>query len=534
MPFGNITQTWFIEDPASFCADFAIDRNDDATFTVFHQRFCRPAASKDNTDADDEKTRSDADGWRHLVMRYGIWLPPNDMQEPLSADAIARTLGLSKADLARTLELIQRRWQQHLEDRRLAALTAAAAAENTTAATGIPRASDYATSPDLDPQPPEEEEDIPPPPPPPPESEAAHADPVDQADDEEEPEDLYPGTLPPGTGAAMKPANAAAATTQTAQAAENNAAVSLYEELQSEKTAPILARAGFHHVPPAYRSFVATRILELQRQLQEPSTREQTRGLIQLEIELRTYERLGQFHARDLETVLSQSRPDRERLAEIRNELAKNQQTIVKLREQHRKIAEEIGADEHTLAEQKHACIDQLSYVFEKMKEYQADPRNALTDGVFTAEEIDWQLTPLELTDGIRAPQYRIDIVLALRQALETPARIFAPNYQHQPVPRQIVRDFLKIVRQLRDKKEAEKIAGIDDIDATLEADADADDDASADIEFPDESLPHHHAPEPGAHQPAPPLEAAAYPSIPIVKPLPGTAADDAFGGRKA
>jgi hypothetical protein len=192
----------------------------------------------------------------------------------------------------------------------------------------------------------------------------------------------------------------------------------------------ILIQAGFPLLKkPEHRLYCARRIVELERYFSAATWRETARQIVFSELNMREYER------KLLEQNLNAK------------EFRETEQSLTSLAEKHRKLLSEIGADQEEQVVQKSFAIDTFSYFARAMQEWYATGERKLIDGVFTAEEVMWLLTPSEL----RGSQYRPDIVVRLHEALR-PENLWAEDYEPTPIQRQACRALKKIVSEFGDE----------------------------------------------------------------------------------
>lgn len=205
-------------------------------------------------------------------------------------------------------------------------------------------------------------------------------------------------------------------------------------EIDQKEINSILEEAGFPPLPDAdKRLYAARRIAELKRWFEDKKTRETARQIVFAELNLRRYEEL----------LLKTIRPD---------EFRQLQAAQTTLAEKHQDMLTEIGADEEELDTQRSIALDSYSSFARGMQEWYAKNERTLIDGVFTADEVTWLLTPAEL----RPPQYRADIVTRLKEAL-LPENLWAENYQPTEVQRKACRALKRITAAVADEVYAEE-----------------------------------------------------------------------------
>ena len=104
--------------------------------------------------------------------------------------------------------------------------------------------------------------------------------------------------------------------------------------------------------------------------------------------------------------------------------------------------------------------------MMERVREYHENPEHKLVDGVFTAQEVVWLLTPTKL----RAAQYRPDIVTRVNECLQ-PEHLFDRDYEPTKIQRKACRQLANIVRNLGMAQSEDNIEGIDDAPTAGEED---------------------------------------------------------------
>lgn len=196
-------------------------------------------------------------------------------------------------------------------------------------------------------------------------------------------------------------------------------------EVAPEQVEQILSEAGMPKITdPDKRLYAARRIAELKRWFEDKKTRETARQIVQAELNLRRYEELLLGNVKAAEFV----------------ELEKAQSLLA---ERHKKLITDIGADEAEMDTQRSIALDTFSAFVRGMQEWHATGERTLIDGIFTADEAVWLLTPAEM----RPPQYRPDIVTRMKDAL-LPENLWAPDYEPSSVQRYACQILSRIVKR--------------------------------------------------------------------------------------
>lgn len=232
---------------------------------------------------------------------------------------------------------------------------------------------------------------------------------------------------------------------------------------------------------PEQRVRVAGRILTLSEHLRAPNTRVPAREVIRMEITMHALQKMQIAKQDDIDQILDN--PERARMKG--HEIDKMQDRVNLLDDRIRKIAkdhsdllERIGADELDLTARKKQFVADMNYLIEACRDYESDPANMKVDGIWTAEEIDWQLDPLAAG---RDAQYRPDIAIRMGDALR-PENLWDPTYRPPKVAKRVCQELARIVRHLRGipedaaelPEDPETLAEMDD-EATTEGDAPTD-----------------------------------------------------------
>ncbi|RYD50147.1 MAG: hypothetical protein EOP85_00155 [Verrucomicrobiaceae bacterium] len=252
-----------------------------------------------------------------------------------------------------------------------------------------------------------------------------------------------------------------------------------HSHLSDEKIKELLVAYRFEHLSGNDRMFVANRLLEMRGIMEDRTRRESGRQLINMELNLADSESTRAALKKRLDVIHKQasdiSKDSSKEVREISEALEKNQRSHTELMKSYLKAAEEIGGEEMEQGEQKRVALGTASYFVEAIREFYESGERTLIDGVFTADELVWYTTPIPL----RPAQYRPDIVLRIREAME-PQNLWNGDYVPTPIQREASRRMLKLSRQLMEEEEEER--RIPEIDDAAEADEGEETDAAADF----------------------------------------------------
>lgn len=247
------------------------------------------------------------------------------------------------------------------------------------------------------------------------------------------------------------------------------------EDADSQALSPpqidrILTKYRFANVPPEQRESMAARILELKSFLDDHNTRMAAKNLLSMESSIESYQCIAAaIHKRIHSVHVDMAMKEDEKittLVALQDKLKATETRLTSMAEKHQSLLEAIGADQLQLSEQRRACVDQISYFFERLQAYRADPENEKVDGVFTNRELIFLMTPTEYHE----PLYRPDIVAVVREAL-LPENLWDPGYKPTPISREGCRLLQKLVKNLESAAETRVIPGIDDISSALNPD---------------------------------------------------------------
>lgn len=263
----------------------------------------------------------------------------------------------------------------------------------------------------------------------------------------------------------------------------------IHQQFSDAQIAAILTPFRFHSIKsPGDRLYVANRILELRKLLEDKYKREQVRQLIVMELSMANYEATIHALKSRLETIQKFTEISDKQSTEVRSisdSLASTEKALTNLSTTYQKQADEIGGDEMEAGEARRVAIGTASHLVEAHRKYYATGERDLIDGMFTADEFVWLTQPL----SIRPAQYRPDIVLRMREAME-PHNLWAPDYKPTVIQREACRRMLKLVQSLAEETEPPAIEGIDD--APAESTRDDDDPADASVAImPDPEVNH-------------------------------------------
>lgn len=214
------------------------------------------------------------------------------------------------------------------------------------------------------------------------------------------------------------------------------------------------------------RAQVANRIISLRQYLESPHSRTSARQLIRMEISLHGKEKMLLLYNNKIEQIVDDDPELKVRSSELdsyQDKAKKTDEEIRKITTAHTVLQEAIGADDIDMTTRKRIFVETVSYLMQKCREYESDPENVLVDGVFRAKEIDWLLEPG--AGGERAPQYRPDISMRLRDSL-LPENLWDPHYVPPKITQRVCQELRKIVAGMRAiPEDAEPLLEIEDGD---------------------------------------------------------------------
>lgn len=255
----------------------------------------------------------------------------------------------------------------------------------------------------------------------------------------------------------------------------------IHQSYDEAQITAILTPFRFNHLRAVDdRLYVANRILELRKLLEDKFKRESARQLILMEMNMANYETAIAGLKSRLVTINKSSSVGKEESKEMQSlatAIETQEKALTKLAGVYHTAANEIGGDEMEAGEARRLAIGTASHLVEAHRRYYETGERTLIDGMFTADEIVWLTTPL----SIRPAQYRLDIVLRVREAC-LPENLWNPDYKPTTVQRDACRRLAKIVEALTDEAEPQVIEGIDDLPAQSATDEDDPADASATV----------------------------------------------------
>jgi hypothetical protein len=280
----------------------------------------------------------------------------------------------------------------------------------------------------------------------------------------------------------------------------------IHQSFDAAQITAILTPFRFNHLRAVDdRLYVANRILELRKLLEDKFKRESARQLILMEMNMANYESTIAALKSRLVSIHKSSDVSKEQSKEIQDiadSIEKQEKALTKLADTYHKAANEIGGDEMEAGEARHLAIGTAAHLVEAHRRYYETGERVLIDGMFTADEIVWLTTPL----SIRPAQYRLDIVLRVREAC-LPENLWDKEYKPSVVQRDACRRLAKIVDSLTDEAEPQVIEGIDDLPAQSATDEDDPSDASDSVmpgpaSFAPQEYTTPDSPRPGGDEP--------------------------------
>lgn len=262
------------------------------------------------------------------------------------------------------------------------------------------------------------------------------------------------------------------------------------EAISDAEITQLLTLYRFGHLKGKDRVFAAGRITELRSIFEDTNRREAARGLVTMELNLQDNETSRSLLKARLESLAKKLDKDEDLTAKdsleiqsIQTSLEKNETAHTKLFEKYYNAANSLGAEEIEAGELRKVALGTISHFIEAQREYYASGDRALVDGMFAADEVVWQTTPLPL----RPPQYRADIVTRVREAL-LPENLWNGDYKPSTIQREACRRLSKIVKGLEEEADPTRIPEIDDVTSTEDADnLDAADDYEPSTDSPNQ-----------------------------------------------
>lgn len=216
------------------------------------------------------------------------------------------------------------------------------------------------------------------------------------------------------------------------------------------------------------RAQVANRIISLRDYLESPHSYTSARQIIRLEVSLHGKEKMLLLYNNKIEQIADDDRELKSRKDEMDAFRLKAKDLDAELRamtKAHSDLLKEIGADDIDLTTRKRIAVETIGYVMNLCRIYESDPKNVLIDGVFRANELDWLME----SEGERAPQYRPDISIRIREAL-LPENLWDPHYKPTKIQMRVIQELRKMVACAR--------AIPEDAEALLENEGDDEDEA--------------------------------------------------------
>ncbi len=241
----------------------------------------------------------------------------------------------------------------------------------------------------------------------------------------------------------------------------------IHQAFTDDQITAVLTPFRFNSVrSSADRLYVANRILELRKLLEDKLTRESARTLIVMELNMASHENTLHVFKSRMETLQRGSEITKEQSAEvlkISESITSTEKALTLLSTTYRTAAADLGGDEMEAGEMRRVAIGTISHLTEAHRQYYADGSKSPIDGMFTAEEVVWLTTPLT----IRPAQYRPDVVLRMREAC-IPENLWGKDYQPSVIQRDACRRLAKLVQLLAEESEPAVIAGIDDAKSSI------------------------------------------------------------------
>lgn len=236
----------------------------------------------------------------------------------------------------------------------------------------------------------------------------------------------------------------------------------IHQHLTEDQITAILTPFRFQSVRSAAdRLYVANRILELRKLLEDKLTRESARTLIVMELNMASHESTLHAYKSRLDQLQRHAELSKEQSTEIvklGEAITTTEKALTALSTTYRTAAADLGGDELEAGETRRLAIGTISHLTEAHRQYYQSGEKLLIDGMFTAEEVVWLTTPLT----IRPAQYRPDVVLRVREAC-IPENLWGKDYAPTVIQRDACRRLAKIVQLLTEENEPVIIPGIDD-----------------------------------------------------------------------
>lgn len=222
------------------------------------------------------------------------------------------------------------------------------------------------------------------------------------------------------------------------------------EGMTEEEISRLLKAFNFDHIQkdPVLRAEVASRIISLRTWLSSPHDRTGARELIRTEIAMHTMDSLLIGYRNKLAKYQADEDSGTDQTALIDAvylKIANLEKQMREMSKAHADKQQAIGANDIDMIERKRIYVETVSFMIDQCREFEADPENWKPDGIFTAQEIDWQLEP----SGERGPQYRLDIVMVANDALK-PENLWNPKYKQPKVTRRVCQELATMYNSLR------------------------------------------------------------------------------------
>lgn len=242
-------------------------------------------------------------------------------------------------------------------------------------------------------------------------------------------------------------------------------------QVEDSEIAPLLIRFRFDHIEePKERKRVANRVLELRAQFDVPAYRETARQIVIMEGLMMSYEKQLVGLQRQLDKMNQNSEDLAGKTAiSLDERFRQAQKALTDLTTKHRELLAEIGAETEEADEQRRLAIDTFGYTTEAMIRYYSKGNRDLVDGVHTAGEVLFLLTPTDVRDF---QQYRPDVVTRINEALQ-PQNLWKDGYK----PTVVQRDACRLLKKLCDGLTEEPAGSrIEEIDKAANSDEEEDD----------------------------------------------------------
>lgn len=238
--------------------------------------------------------------------------------------------------------------------------------------------------------------------------------------------------------------------------------------IEDEKILPLLEKYRFDYLPDSKeRQRVARRIMELKSQLETPAYRETARQIIAMEGSMGSYERQLYTTQRQIDDLSAKDTDiikELKKIGELEDRFDRIQKALTLLTQKHRELLAEIGAETEEFDAQKTIAIDSFSYGTEAMIRYYQREDRSLIDGMHTAAEILFLLTPTDVRDF---QQYRPDVATRVKEAL-IPANLWRDDYK----PTVIQRDACRLLKRICDGLFEEPASSVEpEIDSAVASD---------------------------------------------------------------